>query len=188
MGLPTSRNTTYAIGSQIKSADLNAIQDVEIDHETRIVDHETRIDDIEAGRHGNLTLIIPAGAAEGDWTFVPSTGAVGSLWLSAGGTLHLAYPIVLTGSERIKEVKAHIKDESGLAVTMKLFKSTKTGGNTQVGSTQTSSSAGTDQTLSLTGLTETIDSNEFFHILITSAASGVAQRSYACEVLFDRVA
>lgn len=40
--LPSSRNTTYSALSQVKSADLNDIQDWIIDHETRI----------ETGLHG----------------------------------------------------------------------------------------------------------------------------------------
>lgn len=36
MALPVSRNTTYAPGSQVLSADLNAIQDLLVNHETRL--------------------------------------------------------------------------------------------------------------------------------------------------------
>lgn len=42
MALPFSRNTTYAIGSQVKSADLNALQDSIVNH------------------HNNRTIHIPA--------------------------------------------------------------------------------------------------------------------------------
>ena len=43
MALPSSRNTTYAIGSDIRSADLNAIQDC-----------------IIGGKHGSRKVFIPA--------------------------------------------------------------------------------------------------------------------------------
>ncbi len=74
MALPTSRNTTYAPLSQVKSVDLNAIQDVLIDHETRvddaeadIVDHETRITSLETDR---VVIHANAGNEAGstDWT------------------------------------------------------------------------------------------------------------------------
>lgn len=59
--LPTSRNTSYSALSQLKSADLNDIQDWIIDHETRIVDHEARL---VAGSHDAIPISVPL--ASGD--------------------------------------------------------------------------------------------------------------------------
>lgn len=55
MALPTSRNTTYSALSQVKSADLNDVQDWIIDHETRIVDHEARL---VAGSHDAIPISV----------------------------------------------------------------------------------------------------------------------------------
>ncbi len=52
MGLPTSRSTTYAPGSQVKSADLNAVQDWIVTHQSRIgaLESVTRVVLAHAGR------------------------------------------------------------------------------------------------------------------------------------------
>ncbi len=77
MSLPTSRNTTYVAGvSEVKSADLNGIQDQLIDPERFI--HA-------AGGHGTNAAIVPGSgwllsSGAGDW-FIPLALRVGAnLW------------------------------------------------------------------------------------------------------------
>ena len=81
MALPTSRNTTYAPGSDIRSADLNALQDC-----------------IVGGKHGLISrplgatsfLLTAGGAASlasDRWTFSGSAGLFCNLALPVGTTI-----------------------------------------------------------------------------------------------------
>lgn len=65
MALPFSRNTTYAAGSQVKSADLNAIQDAFVAHHSRPLHFGAYVwegDNIDRSTYPNQIVQAAAGA------------------------------------------------------------------------------------------------------------------------------
>ena len=111
MSLPASRNTTYAPGSEVLSADLNDIQD--------------QIIDLAAP-----TLIIPPPAGRSStWTESPS----GANWTSAdgSGTHQLNFFFHLPVGYRIVSVNFVVKDAAATSkVNCNLQKTTPTLGGT----------------------------------------------------------
>jgi hypothetical protein len=94
MALPSSRNTTYAPGADIRSADLNAIQDC-----------------IIGGKHGTRELAIDASAfhvatdtlvGNGNNTWLTNVGGV---TFGAGVTPKAVAPILLPVGSRIIQVE-----------------------------------------------------------------------------------
>lgn len=156
MPLPDSRETTYAAGSQVKSVDLNKLQD-----------------SIVQGSHPDYTIPLPAVDAE------PGSGAARQQTdlaniLQATGDAILAFiPLPVRVGEKLKSVKATVQPTVG-TVSLKVWKLQKTAALTltQLGSTQTSSGT-TVQDLSVTGLTEVIAAGfSYYAILYTSTGAG----------------
>jgi hypothetical protein len=152
-----------------------------------------------AFKHGDRTLILPAGAgmAAGDagatsrWAFSHSNGAgAASCWTGAGtGTDNImTFAIPLCVGDRIKEVRAFVQDTSGSnTVSMQVRKSSNVNASVQLGSTQTSAGGGTNQTLAVIGLTETLASTEYVHVNIYhDTATDTTNRVYGVEVVYDR--
>lgn len=149
-------------------------------------------------KHGDRTLILPAamGCAAGDaagtdrWAFSHSNGAIADAWVGTGtGTNNiLGFAIPLRVGDRIKEVRAFIRDTSGgNTVSMQIRKSSNTDGNVQLGSTQTSAGGGTNQTLAVTGLTETLASTEYVHVNVAAdTTTDTTHHVYGVEVVYDR--
>jgi hypothetical protein len=73
--LPDSRNTTYGSGSNVKSADLDDIQDM-----------------IVGGKHGEITLPLPGAAGVADANVSRST-VNGGITTTAGATIFYAFPL-----------------------------------------------------------------------------------------------
>jgi hypothetical protein len=150
-----------------------------------------------AFKHGDRTLILPAGAglAAGDaaatsrWAFSHSNGGAASCWTGAGtGTDNImTFAIPLCVGDRIKEVRAFVQDTAGSnTVSMQVRKSSNTNTSTQLGTTQTSAGGGTNQTLAVTGLTETLASTEYVHVNIAhDTATDTTNRVYGVEVVYD---
>jgi hypothetical protein len=141
MALPTSINTVYAPGSQIKSDDLNDIQ-------TSIVGHEDFLKDPRP-RHVN-----PAAGQliSGTGNFLVSGR------FSATAAASIVVPLPVSTGERITAISAVI-DPGALAVTIELWRVDSTNVATSLG---TASSSGSSlQTLSISGLTEVVTSRVY---------------------------
>lgn len=178
MTLPASRNRTYAPNSPVRSADLNDIQD-----------------NIVGGKHGDKILTIAATAGEvataagGAWNLAAGFGVVGHAWVSPSlANLSVSFSLPLHIGDRIKSVRALVKDTAGgHTLDMQLVKSTSTFTQTQIGTTQTSAGDGSDQTLSVSGLTATIASGNFYYVVVGNNDTTVTtHRIYGVEVTYDR--
>lgn len=143
----------------------------------------------EYTRHvGILEAIIEPGASRWTADFRVTTGAAqASNWACTGGAgaLVLWYPVPLLVGERIKTIRARVLDVIGSTVTLRLFKTDiANNSQSQVGATITSDNSGTRQTLTLSGLTETITTGFQYLIAITAAAAS-NQESSGIELDFD---
>jgi len=133
MTLPISRNTTYAPGSQVRSADLNAIQDQIValtQPHRRHIPPCSGANSIGSGIFGN------AGA-----------------WQSAAGTDLLTVPLMVNEGERITRVDVRLNPNGATAMTCTLRRHNEDGSTTNVTS-QNSDTSGNLQTVSITGLSE----------------------------------
>ena len=88
--------------------------------------------------------------------------------------------------DRIKEVRAWIRDIGRGQVGMHVDMRRPDGSNVRLGPTKSSSAAGNDQVLSLVGLNETIDSGDFCHVILDINNSNDGYRVYGVEVTYDR--
>ena len=144
------------------------------------------------GEYAPLQLGASCGGTDADsqWKFFASTGASPSRWAGgAGGAgVNVSFAIPLRVGDRIKGVRAKIKDTSGShTVGMLLMRATGAGANTQTGSTQTSAGDGTNQTLTLSGLTSVIAAGDFYNIVIrANDATDTTHTIYGVEVDWDR--
>ena len=178
MSLPSSRNTTYAPGSQVLSADLNAIQDGVVN--------------LYAGYHQQITIQIPAvlGSAQdstASWAKPPGSAYISYNTGGADDVWHV--PIVLRQGQRIKACRGYVRDNSGsggTVVTMTLRKGKTTGTESSIGSPAASSGAGADQTLTIGSLTEVVGAGESFYLTF-AADKAQTCRVYMIEVDVDAV-
>lgn len=108
MALPTSRNTTYAAGSQVKSADLNDIQD-------KIIDNNTRLNN-GAGAPVTLASLLTANAGVATTNVVASGTATATAPLKTSAGFHRIIPGG-TGHDLISGSRDWFTDESGSAIT-----------------------------------------------------------------------
>lgn len=131
-------------------------------------------------KHGDVTVIIPAAAAEVDstgsgtglWLSQIVDGAAGSGWVNPGGNVRLGFPISLKVGDRIKSVSCELRDTAGAnTIQMKLWQNTTPAAAVQVGATQTSAGDGTIQTLTLSGLTQTQAAGEYYVVIISATTA-----------------
>lgn len=176
MALPVSRNTTYAAGSQVKSADLNDLQDWIVD------------------AFGDQVLAIPAAAGAvftGAWApgFINSAG-MRNTSPSVGDAVIL--PIVLRKDDRLKRVGVRVNDGSSSALRLKVYVQDQTnGGITQLGSNQDSAGTGANQELvvDLTGGSErTLGADEQFFLTVENLAATGVHDFFGAAVTYDRPA
>ena len=136
MALPLTRNTTYAAGSQLKSSDMNDLQD-------KLIDEHFDGD----GKVSAMAGVQTTGAggtfdAEGSWT----AGALSDVF---------SIPLTVRPGVRLVAVRARITDDAASGtVTMDVRKSTD-GSSASLG-TDVSAGDGAAQDLAVTGLTEDI--------------------------------
>lgn len=126
-------------------------------------------------------------AAETEWQ--QAVSASGVYWFTtaaAGSGRDIAFPISLPLGKRIGAVRGYVRagGTAAVAISMLLIKTTTAGIGSQIGSTQTSTTASTDQTLTLGSLAETIATGSTYHVMFSSGIS-TGQRVYAVEVDFD---
>jgi len=157
--------TVYAPGSQVLSADLNAWQ-------TRMYGTRTKQIHALAGAPADLG---------DDWDPNGANYAQGS---SASGWV---VPIPMEAGDRILEVRCYIQDNLGVAITATLRAITHVGAGSTIGSAATSAAGGTDQTLTIGPVTESVDGTETYIVRFTPAG-GAQCRVYAIEVDYDHPA
>lgn len=149
MPLPTSRNTTYAPGSQVKSDDLNDIQDGVVRH--------------ELGQRGNRSRTYQMTDA---WPHSFTVAAGTGYFTAVSGIVRVPLKRLLAG-ERITSVACRLVDNNPTDhVTLKLFRLDDTAvspAGVQIGATQTSVN-GSVQLLTLSGLTETVLAGRTYYV------------------------
>ncbi len=161
-------------------------------------------------KHGDTTLQLPASAgipvnassglsghpATGStgWKYVRSFGVMAQFWdTPAAATQDVLFPITLRVNDRIKSIAAKIQDTTGGAntISMYLHKSVATAsftsGSAQIGATQTSLGNGTIQTLTLSGLTQTINSFEMYNVMLrANGTTFTTHHILGVQVTYDR--
>ena len=160
-------------------------------------------------KHGDRTLQLPASAgtpvnvsgglsgqpATGatGWQYTRSIGVLAQFWYGPVSPQEVLFPITLQVGDRIKSVSARIQDTSGgtNTITMYLHRSVAsssfTSGSAQVGATQTSAGNGTVQTLTLSGLTQAINSFEMYNVSLRAGGTlCTTHRILGVQVTYDR--
>ncbi len=184
MALPTSRNTTYDIKSQVKSVDLNDIQD--------------KIIDLWAGKHGDVTEWVSAqdannaSAATLGWKIEEASNTFYMIPDKASAKLVITLPLKV--GARLKEVHAHCYDNSSDTVSLSVYKQSVANGaapgaSSQLGGSQNTSGTSTNiQLLSVTSLSETVpDSTKYVAVVSTNQASPAnTHRFYGLRFVYDR--
>jgi hypothetical protein len=174
MTLPASRNTTYAAGSQVKSADLNDIQDC-----------------IISSKQVARTMLI--GAAEGMSSQAVGTPLVfsttGSSWSFGASVEFLFFPIRAVTGDRITGWKLFLNktsNGSGIITGVMQKVDQSTGTITSIGSSNANSLNNPGSTtVSITGLTETATIGFYYFVRVQD--NGVTGDSCrGCEITFDR--
>lgn len=175
MSLPLSRNTNYAAGSQVKSADLNAIQDEIIAAYTRVGgDREIWIDASgfrQASGASSAVFALNEATFGSRWTFVdPDTLASAISGIRQG--------------ERIKAIKLRGVSTGGTFYA-KLFRRLSTANPTQIGSTLTHANTTTDQVHTLVS-PETVDAGDQFFAIVATADGTADPVFYGFCLVVDR--
>lgn len=167
MALPTSRNTTYSALAQVKSADLNDLQDWIINHEGRIVavedsatDHETRIAALEDPPTW-ISLHL-ARTESGNW----SISSAGKWTAVSSGTVQV--PLPTRQGRTITQVRM-VYLRGGGTVTLRVFSVDDSGANTEE-ATFSDNSTSTEQTHDFALSLATDDKT--FYCLIQTDGSG----------------
>lgn len=183
MALPTSRNTTYAAGSQVKSADLNDLQDQVVALETARAGLQADLtaaeadltaaeSDIDALQAADVTLQSNIDAVEDliratrtRW-ISPSGGSTdlsGTHWYMSDSCvkpespndLNWAVPLILDTGERLLSVGGRVVDASGVTITMSLYRVALTGTRDLLGD-DTSAGDGGQESLVVDELTHDV--------------------------------
>lgn len=178
MALPLSRNKTYAPNDQVRSVDLNEIQDWIIFEHARL----------------NLAQVLPIGGAMGI-PAVPANWAseVGGNWESTVGTpgkLYLHIP--LPNGRRITAVSLWVKHTTATAglITAVLNQHTVNGNLRFAQSAVASSTNSTAiQQIDLTAITAGVigggSSTDVYEIAIDGTATVTTRTVYGAKVTFD---
>jgi hypothetical protein len=168
MTLPLSRNTTYTAGAQVKSTDLNDLQDAVIN-----------------GRHGLITIRIPAslGCAQNNtiaWS------------LDAGGVAGAPFPqwsvpLTIAAGDRIVAIRARLQDSATgptklTLITTKSVDTTETGFG---GAGTLSAGTGAWQTLSRSALNETVAAGTSYYATLLLSTGTAACHLQWIEVDID---
>lgn len=145
-------------------------------------------------RHGARSLLIhassilpsiPNTSPSSNNMFSYSGGAVNHPGSSNSATAGM--PINLLIGDRITALGVYVTGNVGGTWTAKLFKITNTGTTTQIGSTMTVAALATDQTLTISGLSETCVDATFYYVEWTANTIGLAgARIYGAKVIYDR--
>lgn len=116
-------------------------------------------------------------------TATASTAVTGVVTVSGAGAIIL--PLDVAVGQRLKSASVVLDDDSTTAIDVSVYKQASNVA-TQIGSTESSSGAGTVQTKTVGGLTETIATGTCYFILVSSLANNDKIISY--QYVVDRVA
>lgn len=147
-------------------------------------------------KHGTLTRKIHWSAG---WTD-PQNGStsVSNCWTadvdgsqvkaSAGGVAQPWFvPIVLNAGERIQAVRARVHGHTSQTITLEVYRTVGDGTATQIGTTQTSATTSTNQTLAITGLTETVGTGTTSYVAKIEPTDAITSLTFMhLEVDYDR--
>jgi hypothetical protein len=168
MSLPLTRNRTYAAGSQVFSADLNAIQD--------------QIIALNTAAHGTRTLGIPSsGFSIG--TNGTTLNFISGLTTITSATDQLYAPIPLAAGSRILAVRFFVTMSAGTTVNGSVSLSKRTTvGQTSIAGAATS---GTGlQTITLASVNHTLTTGGAYDVHITNGDSSMS--IHYVEIDYDR--
>lgn len=168
MALPTSRNTTYAAGSQVKSADLNDLQDKVIDEYTYRKALRTR------KVHWSAGIQDPEEFGTVLWDAV-SSGTSGYIQTNSGGQLsHWYMPIDLEVGQRLRAVRARVRTHNTEWITLSVKRLNGDGTETVLGTDNSTTGSGVIyENVTVTGLTETVvaGSHAYFGLIETTSGT-----------------
>jgi hypothetical protein len=172
MPLPTSRNTTYTPGSQVKSADLNDFQD--------------QIIGLFAGRRAPRRRLIPptAGRFEGN----PSSGTVvlQNGWIqNTAGTERLFIPVTVEQGERILLVELMIDPAATGTPSFQLQRDDGDGLSTSITGVIAASGQGR-QKLTSGPLAEIVGSGNISYFVVVSSGAVVGMQVGPVYLTTDR--
>lgn len=151
-------------------------------------------------KHGELKLSLPAfsglpiytGAIQG-WDPFQSIAGAACYWATPGNGEDVVFAIPLKVGDRIKRVDVFVQDTTGgHTISIYLHRSDATDdlitGSVLIAGPTTSAGDGSRQTLSLTGLTATIATSQFYHVIVRqNSATSTTSRVVGVEVTYDRV-
>ncbi len=134
-----------------------------------------------------LDLVSGRAVGGSSWAYHAGDGVANGSWTNAspanGEKMHLG--ISLDSGDRLKSVAIRLYDDA--AMTVKVFKSSVSG-TTQLGSTQTSAGNGTEQTMTVSGLTEVISTSFVYYVEIANTGAGGIPEVLRGWATRDRVA
>lgn len=106
MALPNSRNTTYAPGVQVKSFDLNDIQDKIISLQTQVTAHAGFIAALQAqyDKHPTRGLYLPAKAG---WVNSFTEFTADGVWWPNGAGQVIVWPLPLRSGDTLEKVSLY---------------------------------------------------------------------------------
>lgn len=164
MALPSSRNTTYAALSQVKSADLNALQDC-----------------IIQGARGDLELLIDVTdghAASGTWTQNSNHGVT-----AGGGGDAWTVGIPVRVGDRIRSVTFYYQRLAG-TLTFALWgnEMSAPGIAPAIDSDTDNSSSGVTE-LTISGIDHTVADDTIYYLKFTAGGADIL---YGAKVVIDR--
>jgi hypothetical protein len=170
MPLPTSRNTTYAAGSQVLSDDLNDLQDC-----------------IIQDAHDERTIVIPCVSGNGDGAIFDAPGRVEAD--PNDSSVDLYFPIVLPVGSRITNWVLRCRDSSGVSFLAQLVRLLNDGTMTAHSNSDSSGGAAADEDVTPgTFAAYTVVATEAVGIRVTpnSNSAGTNFRFYYLTVTYDR--
>lgn len=185
MSLPTSRNTTYTPADDVKSNDLNDIQDAIVDHEGRLVS----IEDAERVRVVTAAEIQRLSNSTG-WLFQgnPPGDVVQPQWWSETGSGSLFAPVPLDVGCRVLAVAVRCKMSSAVqGVFARLWKTSTADGAITARSDNTGAAASDAyQTINLANVVqEVMGVGEQWNVQMTAEGSTTRQ-VFSVEITYDR--
>lgn len=164
LGIPYRRARTYVAkavsvpGSQVKSADLNSLQDSDtalydlltgqaqpIYTNIRLpVNHHVAVSGTGRHKHGSVTLLL------GPLGFQPLAGVAIAYGATLAQSINMARDIPILAGKTITEVRVKVRDVAGSTMTVSLNRIDGYAAGAVIGTSAPSSGAGADQTLTVT--------------------------------------
>lgn len=170
MSLPVSRNTTYAASSQVKSADLNDVQDQICTLHSRLNDPRTLVIPYAAGMDG-----FGSGLDPNFLGYIQTTAA--AVWVM---------PISLDDGRQITAARVRIRSHNVNTIAATLRHAIDGANTTDASATSATGAGASDVTLTLTpGSPVLVQAGIHAHYRIHLIASGTDLRIYQAEVDYE---